>query len=85
MGLILDEEDSFCFFDRGDNDNERLFWLNVIGSDIIVKGKKNNDLNSKKCARSFSPGSGIQSNDVGNTNCELTRRKPPEKTKRITF
>ena len=44
MDVIPYEENSFYIFDRGYNDFERLYRINVIGAYFVVRGKKNNDL-----------------------------------------
>ena len=79
MDVIPYEEDSFYIFDRGYNDFQRLFRINVIGAYFIVKGKKNNDF------KPLPPGSGILSDPIGYMNSEQTRFKYPEKIRRITY
>ena len=85
MDVIPYEEDSFYIFDRGYNDFQRLFRINVIGAYFIVRGKKNNDFKPLKWTRRFSPGSGILSDAIGYMNSEQTRFKYPEKIRRITY
>ena len=85
MDVIPYEEDSFYIFDRGHNDFERLFRINVIWAYFIVRGKKNNDFKPMKWTRRFPPGSGIQSDATGYMNSELTRWKYTEKIRRITY
>ena len=85
MDVIPYEEDSFYIFDRGYNDFERLFRVNVIGAYFIVRGKKNNDIKPMKWTRRFPPGSGIRSDATGYMNSELTRWKYTEKIRRITY
>ena len=85
MDVIPYEEDSFYIFDRGYNDFERLYRINVIGAYFVVRGKKNNDFKPMKWTRRFPPGSGILSDALGYMNSELTRWKYPEKIRRITY
>ena len=85
MDVIPYEEDSFYIFDRGYNDFERLYRINVIGAYFVVRGKKNNDFKPMKWTRRFPPGSGILSDAIGYMNSELTRWKYPEKIRRITY
>lgn len=85
MDVIPYEEDSFYIFDRGYNDFERLFRINVIGAYFIVRGKKDNDFKPMKWTRRFPPGSGIRSDAIGYMNSEQTRWKYPEKIRRITY
>lgn len=85
MDVIPYEEDSFYIFDRGYNDFQRLFRINVIGAYFIVRGKKNNDFKPLKWKRRFPPGSGILSDAIGYMNSEQTRFKYPEKIRRITY
>lgn len=85
MDVIPYEEDSFYIFDRGYNDFERLFRINVIGAYFVVRGKKNNDFKPMKWTRRFPPGSGILSDSIGYMNSEKTRFKYPEKIRRIIY
>ena len=85
MDVIPYEEDSFYIFDRGYNDFQRLFRINVIGAYFIVRGKKNNDFKPLKWTRRFPPGSGILSDAIGYMNSVQTRFKYPEKIRRITY
>ena len=85
MDVIPYEENSFYIFDRGYNDFERLYRINVIGAYFVVRGKKNNDFKPMKWTRRFPPGSGILSDAIGYMNGELTRGKYPERIRRITY
>ena len=71
MDVIPYEEDSFYIFDRGYNDFERLYRINVIGAYFVVRGKKNNDFKPMKWTRRFPPGSGILSEALGYMNVSL--------------
>ena len=85
MDVIPYEENSFYIFDRGYNDFQRLFRINVIGAYFVVRGKKNNDFKPMKWTRRFPPGSGILSDAIGYMNSEQTRYKYPEKIRRIVY
>ncbi len=85
MDVIPYEEDSFYIFDRGYNDFERLYRINVIGAYFVVRGKKNNDFKPMKWKRRFPSGSGILSDAIGYMNGEMTRGKYPEKIRRIAY
>ena len=76
---------NYRIFDRGYNDFERLYRINVIGAYFVVRGKKNNDFKPMKWTRRFPPGSGILSDAIGYMNGELTRGKYPEKISESLF
>ena len=85
MDVIPYEENSFYIFDRGYNDFERLYRINVIGAYFVVRGKKNNDFRPMRWARRFPPESGILSDAIGYMNGNLTMSKYPEKIRRIIY
>ena len=85
MDVIPYEENSFYIFDRGYNDFERLYRINVIGAYFVVRGKKNNDFRPMRWTRRFPPESGILSDAIGYMNGNLTMSKYPEKIRRIIY